>query len=114
VQRGGEVWQKLHRGGAAVVVDDAHLVVAEAIDAVFMQKNLAFWMRKSRTSGLPKSKTSHRHAPVGEIERVSIAASGRLAVQKVHALIAKISTRVVVDHVQKHASRGCGRGRSAP
>ena len=101
VEGGREVLAEAPTVRGAIVVDHAHLVVAEAVHAVFVQEELGILDQEVPHLRLAVVEDeSAGMAAVGEVEGVSVAARGGLAVQEVHALIAEIAARVVVDDVQ--------------
>ena len=101
-QRRGQVLAKTPAVRRAVVVDHAHLIVAEPIDAIFIEEE----------SGVLDEKVAHFRfaeikdqpagvSAVGEVERIPVPARGRLPIEEVNALVAEIAARMVVNHVQQ-------------
>ena len=89
--------------GRAIVVDDAHLIVAQAVDPIFIEKKLCVLNQKVANLRLAEVEHQSSGMPdIGEVEGIAIAALVRLAVEEVEALIAEIAARVVVYHVQDY------------
>src|SRR5438105_15359709 len=101
--RGGELLAKAPAVWRAIMIDHAHLVIAKTVDTVFIQKKLGVLDQK--VPYLRLGVVEHQPAGmtfVSEIERVSVAAFGRLAVEEVEALVAEVAACMVVDDVEQH------------
>ena len=101
---GGEILAKAPAARRAIVVDHAHLIVAKAVDAVFIEKKLR--VLDQEVAYLRLAEVEHEPARVtlvGEIERVHVASVGRLAIEEVETLVAEVAAGVVVDDVQQHS-----------
>ncbi len=104
MQRGGEVLAKPPSVRRAVVIDDAHLVVTESVDTVFIEKEFRVLDKEIPHLRLGEVEDeASGMALVREIEGVPLPASRRLAVEEVQALIAELTARMVVDHVEDHS-----------
>ena len=100
-QRRGEVLAEAPAVRRAVVIDDADLVVAEAVDAVLVEKELR--VLDEEVAHLRFAEVEHQPARmsfVGEVQRVDVPAAGRLPIEEVQALVAEISSGVVVDQIE--------------
>ena len=79
----GEILAEAPPVGRAVVIDDADLVVPETIDAVLVEKELR--VQDEKVAHFWFSEVEHQPAgvpPVGEVERVVVAARSRLPVRR--------------------------------
>ena len=102
-QRGGEILAKAPAVGRAIMINDAHLIVAEAVEPIFLEEELGIVDEEIAHFGLAEVE----HQPtgmafVGKIEGVAITTRGRLPVEEEEALVAEIAARVVVHHIQEH------------
>src|SRR5688572_5000047 len=87
----------------AIVVDDAHLIVAEAIHPVFIKEESCIVDQELSNLGFAKVKNESAGMPFLEkVKRVPVAAFDRLTIEKIETLIAKIAAGMVVNGVQKH------------
>ena len=96
-QRAGQVLAEGPAGRRAVVVDDADLIVAKAVDAVLVEEeagvadqevaHLRFGEVEDQSAGM---------AVVAEVERAAVVAGRGLAVEVVQALVAELATGMVV------------------
>ena len=78
--------------GRAVVVDDAHLIVAEAIDAVLVEKELR--VLDEEVAHLRFAEVEHQSAGmslVGEVQRIAVSAVRRLPIEEVQAFVAEVA-----------------------
>src|SRR3954447_21499388 len=87
----------------AVVVDDADLIVAEAVDPVLVEVELRILDQEVADLGLAEVEDlAAGMISSVEVERILRLALGRgLAVEEEQALIAELSARVVVDDVEE-------------
>ena len=98
---GGEVLAEAPAVRRAVVVDDADLVVAEAVDAILVEQELR--VLNEEVAHFRFAEVEHEAARVsfvGEVERVAVARAGRLPIEEVQALVAEITARMVVDEIE--------------
>jgi len=98
----GQVLAEAPAVGCAVVVDHAHLVIAETVDSIFLQEEPG--VLDEEVAHLGFAEIEHQTAgvtAVEEVEGVGIAAGGVLAVEEVEAFVAEAASGVVIDDVEE-------------
>jgi hypothetical protein len=86
-----------------VAVDHTHLVVAEAVDAVFVKKESGVLNQEIPYLRLGEIKhQAARMAFVRKVERVPLPGCRILAIEEVQALVAELAACVVVDDIEQH------------
>ena len=104
MQRRREILTEAPALRRTVVVDQANLVVAEAVDTVFVEEESGVLNQEIAHLRLDEIEyEAARMAFIRKVERVPLPDCRILAVEEVQALVAELAARVVVDHVQKHA-----------
>ena len=87
---------------AAIVLDDPHFVVTDAIDAVFVQEKPSVVDQELRDPLVPVGEDlAAGPALIGKIQAV-VQVAIRLTVVEPHAAIVEATAGVVVDQVEDH------------
>src|SRR5688572_32964916 len=100
-QRRGEVLAEAPTMWCAVVIDNADLVVPEAVDAVFVEKERR--VANEKVAHLRFSEVEHQSARmtlVAEVQRIAVSAVCRLAIEEIQALVAEVASGMVVNEIE--------------